>query len=210
LQPSTVDNQPISTACPTSRSLSPVKSSTPRRTRSARDGGVADEHVYVDDGISGAEFANRPGFLRLMNSLKPRPPFQVLVMSEEYHDRGRTVCQNKADVPMVDADDIVLEALLDDVIDPTMVSDAADEALNLLRRDRPSQHLDRIDDELATIEHERVRLANAIATGGELGGLLDALRTRDQRRDRLARRNGRCFSLRRRFRRPTRPVYDRS
>ncbi len=44
---------------------------------------VDDEHVYVDDGISGAEFANRPGFLRLMNALKPRAPFQVLVMSEE-------------------------------------------------------------------------------------------------------------------------------
>src|SRR5262245_39617426 len=44
---------------------------------------VADEHVYVDDGISGAEFANRPGFVRLMNALKPRPAFQVLVMSEE-------------------------------------------------------------------------------------------------------------------------------
>src|SRR5262245_19837125 len=44
---------------------------------------VADEHVYIDDGISGAEFANRPGFLRLMNGLKPQPPFQVLVMSEE-------------------------------------------------------------------------------------------------------------------------------
>ena len=44
---------------------------------------VADEHVYVDDGISGAEFSTRPGFLRLMNSLKPRPAFQVLVMSEE-------------------------------------------------------------------------------------------------------------------------------
>jgi site-specific DNA recombinase len=39
--------------------------------------------VYVDDGISGAEFANRPGFLRLMNALKPRAPIQVLVMSEE-------------------------------------------------------------------------------------------------------------------------------
>ncbi len=39
--------------------------------------------MYVDDGISGAEFANRPGFLRLMNALKPRSPFQVLVMSEE-------------------------------------------------------------------------------------------------------------------------------
>jgi site-specific DNA recombinase len=43
---------------------------------------VDDAHVFVDDGISGAEFANRPGFLRLMNALKPQPPFQVLVMSE--------------------------------------------------------------------------------------------------------------------------------
>src|SRR4029450_4264260 len=40
--------------------------------------------IFVDDGISGAEFATRPGFLRLMNSLTPRPPFQVLVISEEY------------------------------------------------------------------------------------------------------------------------------
>jgi site-specific DNA recombinase len=44
---------------------------------------LADEYVFVDDGISGAEFAKRPAFLRLMNSLKPHPPFQVLVMSEE-------------------------------------------------------------------------------------------------------------------------------
>src|SRR5215510_4970957 len=44
---------------------------------------VADEHVYVDDGISGAEFVKRPGFLRLMNALKPRPSFQILIMSEE-------------------------------------------------------------------------------------------------------------------------------
>ena len=44
---------------------------------------VAAEHIYVDDGISGAEFSNRPGFLRLMNALKPNPPFQALVMSEE-------------------------------------------------------------------------------------------------------------------------------
>ncbi len=44
---------------------------------------VADEHVYSDDGISGAEFVKRPGFLRLMNALKPRPAFQFLIMSEE-------------------------------------------------------------------------------------------------------------------------------
>ncbi len=44
---------------------------------------VAEEHIYVDDGISGAEFVKRPGFLRLMNALKPKPPFDVLIMSEE-------------------------------------------------------------------------------------------------------------------------------
>ena len=44
---------------------------------------VANDHVYVDDGISGAEFVKRAGFLRLMNALKPRAAFQVLIMSEE-------------------------------------------------------------------------------------------------------------------------------
>ena len=44
---------------------------------------VDESYVYVDDGVSGAEFAKRPGFLRLMNSVKPKAPFDVLIMSEE-------------------------------------------------------------------------------------------------------------------------------
>ena len=45
---------------------------------------VSEENVYSDDGISGAEFGDRrPGFLRLMSQLTPKPPFQVLIMSEE-------------------------------------------------------------------------------------------------------------------------------
>jgi DNA invertase Pin-like site-specific DNA recombinase len=44
---------------------------------------VAPAHIYGDDGITGAEFVKRPGFLRLMNALKPRPPFSVLVMMDE-------------------------------------------------------------------------------------------------------------------------------
>ena len=45
---------------------------------------VADEHVYTDDGVSGAEFERRPGFERLISDLpkRGRPPFDVLVMSE--------------------------------------------------------------------------------------------------------------------------------
>src|SRR5262245_32606590 len=54
------------------------------RAYAARKGWtIAEAHIYADDGISGAEFVKRPGFLRLMNTLTPRPPFQVLVMSEE-------------------------------------------------------------------------------------------------------------------------------
>ena len=44
---------------------------------------VSDDAIFVDEGISGAEFAKRPGFLRLMNALAPRPAIQVLILSEE-------------------------------------------------------------------------------------------------------------------------------
>lgn len=43
---------------------------------------IEDRFVFVDDGISGAEFSNRPGFVRLMNTLKPLAPFEILIMSE--------------------------------------------------------------------------------------------------------------------------------
>ncbi len=43
---------------------------------------VLEDFVFVDDGISGAEFSARPGFVRLMAALTPHAPFGVLVMSE--------------------------------------------------------------------------------------------------------------------------------
>ena len=45
---------------------------------------VATEHIYSDDGISGAEFVKRPGLTRLLNALEGKTrPFDVLIMSEE-------------------------------------------------------------------------------------------------------------------------------
>src|SRR5919108_2760152 len=44
---------------------------------------ISEAHIFVDDGVSGAEFLKRRGLLRLLNSLNPRPPFDVLIMSEE-------------------------------------------------------------------------------------------------------------------------------
>jgi site-specific DNA recombinase len=42
---------------------------------------VDDGSIFVDDGISGAEFDRRPGFVRLMDAVK-HPTFNVLIMSE--------------------------------------------------------------------------------------------------------------------------------
>jgi DNA invertase Pin-like site-specific DNA recombinase len=44
---------------------------------------VADAHVFVDDGISGAEFEHRPGFTQMRNALTPKAPFQFLIVSEQ-------------------------------------------------------------------------------------------------------------------------------
>jgi site-specific DNA recombinase len=44
---------------------------------------VDESHVYVDDGISGAEFEKRPGLQRLLGALTPHAPFTVLIVSEQ-------------------------------------------------------------------------------------------------------------------------------
>jgi integrase len=49
----------------------------------ARKGWTVDPaYVYQDDGISGAEFVNRPGLAALLAALGPRPAFAAVVMSE--------------------------------------------------------------------------------------------------------------------------------
>src|SRR5688500_12025826 len=44
---------------------------------------VDDAMVFVDDGISGAEFEKRPGLQRLLAQLKPVPKFSALIVSEQ-------------------------------------------------------------------------------------------------------------------------------
>ena len=44
---------------------------------------VADEHVYIDDAVAGAEYVKRPTYQRLMAALDPTPPFGALVVMEQ-------------------------------------------------------------------------------------------------------------------------------
>jgi DNA invertase Pin-like site-specific DNA recombinase len=53
------------------------------RQYGAKQGWTLDDHfIYADDGVSGAEFERRPGLQKLLAALAPRPPFQVLIVSE--------------------------------------------------------------------------------------------------------------------------------
>ena len=63
-------------ALPTIRNLSRGRSNTRASTPSRKAGRWPMSTSSSMTGISGAEFSNRPGFLRLMNALKPRAPFQ--------------------------------------------------------------------------------------------------------------------------------------
>jgi site-specific DNA recombinase len=84
---------------------------------------VLDEHVYSDDGISGAEFQRRPDFMRLLNVLKPRAPFQHLIVSElsrlgrEQFETGYA-CKQLAEAGVrihsyLDTREIVLDSAID-------------------------------------------------------------------------------------------------
>jgi site-specific DNA recombinase len=57
---------------------------------------VADEHVFIDDGISGAEFEKRPGFTRMMRALEPSAPFARLIVSEQ-----KSIGREMAKVPYI-------------------------------------------------------------------------------------------------------------
>jgi Recombinase zinc beta ribbon domain len=85
-----------------------------------------------------------------------------------YHERGTTICTNAADVPMADANEIVIEALLDDVLDEDLVNESIDEALRLLQGD-DEQEFDRLktlEARIAKVEKERDRLVTAMRRAG--------------------------------------------
>jgi len=54
-----------------------------REVAAERKLAVVEANVYQDDGISGAEFERRPGLVRLLNALKPRPPFATLLIYDK-------------------------------------------------------------------------------------------------------------------------------
>src|SRR3989449_10653065 len=101
------------------------------------------------------------------------------------HSRGCAVCSNSLVVDMHLADDTVLQAVSRDVLDPEVVREALDLALRDLEQPATAiaARVDTLKNELARLEVELNRYAEAVADAGPLETLLQAVKVREQRRD---------------------------
>ncbi len=82
------------------------------------------------------------------------------------------------------ADDAVLCAITRDVLDPEVAGEALDLSLRELDQPdtSPAARLDSLKTELASLEAELARYAEAIAEAGPLDTILEAMRVREHRR----------------------------
>src|SRR5262249_43635974 len=101
--------------------------------------------------------------------------------------RGDRFCANRLSAPMEDLDGAVVEALRRDVLAEDLVVDVVHRALELRRGTSATAPATRaqIETALRKVEGELRRYAEAIATAGPLPALLEAVRTRERRREDL-------------------------
>jgi DNA invertase Pin-like site-specific DNA recombinase len=105
-----------------------------------------------------------------------------------YHNRGKSVCTNRLEVPMVSADSGVLASIEQYVLHPEVIEAAISEAMRLLNPTSTDveERRQRLRAEISDIESELVNLAAAIATAaGALETLVTAVKNRERRLENL-------------------------
>ena len=112
--------------------------------------------------------------------------------------RGPAVCANTLTVPQARAELAVLRAIERDVLDPQVVDAALAFALEQLTRSDTASGTPReeLRTELARIDAELARYAEAIADAGPLDAILQAIKAREDRRETI-RQELKVFALRR-------------
>ncbi len=98
------------------------------------------------------------------------------------------MCTNKLPALMGDLDTAVMEAIERTLLHPTVVERAVAHAESLLQHDRTGDQRAAAEVELADIERAISRLTQAIATGGELQPLIDAMQAHERKRTEVAAR----------------------
>ena len=104
-----------------------------------------------------------------------------------YHKRGTAICRNGLKLRVELVDQAVLRAIGDDVLRPAVVSAVLDGVFDALRPKVQSDAVETLRIELADVDQQIERLTEAIAQGGQLGSLLEALKTRYARQNEIRR-----------------------
>ena len=99
-----------------------------------------------------------------------------------YHQKGRTVCENGLTLPATYFEDTVLDAVESTVLDPAIVDAAVARAMAILQTPQDAPSADGRKATVERLDRELRQLTAAIASGGELTALLDAVRVREAER----------------------------
>src|SRR5262249_5858028 len=98
------------------------------------------------------------------------------------------ICDNKFELLLEEAHALILDGVEEDLFAPDVVDMAIDEALAALTGPPvPPATVDQVQHELRSVEGQLRNLTTAIAAGGDLTSLVQALREREQRRVALER-----------------------
>ncbi len=102
--------------------------------------------------------------------------------------QGATACANKVPLRMTDADEAVIDAVEETLMNPTVVERALALAEAEILEEQTGRERDAFAARLAATDTEVARLTSAIKRGGDLDPLLDALRDTEARRADLRQR----------------------
>jgi hypothetical protein len=102
-----------------------------------------------------------------------------------HHRRGPSVCSNSLTIPMEHADGAVLSTVEEVLLVPEVVETVVDRVGESVRSARSSDGRPGIERKLTALEQEIGRLAGAIASGGDVPAIVEAIKQREQRRQEL-------------------------
>ena len=107
-----------------------------------------------------------------------------------FYRRGPEVCPNRYEIPMTTANAAVIEALLEELLTPDRLVSVTE---RLLARAKVEQHPPdmarrEVERQFADVETALSRLTAAVAAGGDVPALVDAIKAQDGQRRMLQRR----------------------
>jgi len=107
-----------------------------------------------------------------------------------FYRRGPEVCPNRFEIPMRTADAVVTEALLEELLTPERVAALTERLLARAKAHQtvPAEARAAAERQLADVEAALARLTTAVADGGDVPVLVEAIKAHDGQRVALERR----------------------